>query len=73
LMLKDFLKHRFVKKSQYSGSFENQILKIKNWRLLRIMMLISKAVDSITAIPIFIIRNPRVGNCQWIHLKKSKN
>lgn len=69
-MAKRFINYRLLRKSQQSGSFENQILKIKNRHLLRIMQMIAKAVNSIKAIPTLIKMNSGLGDSQWIHLIK---
>jgi len=70
---KTFIIYRVKQKAQQSGSFENQIFKIKNWSLLRAMQLIAVAVNSITAIPALTKRNCGSGDSQWIHLIKTKD
>jgi 2-polyprenyl-3-methyl-5-hydroxy-6-metoxy-1,4-benzoquinol methylase len=69
-MIKQFIIYRFLRRSHQSGSFENQICKIRNRYLLRIMQIIGIVVNSITAIPKLTKINSGLGNSQWVHLTK---
>jgi 2-polyprenyl-3-methyl-5-hydroxy-6-metoxy-1,4-benzoquinol methylase len=72
-MARQFIYYRSLQNSQQNGSFENKILKIKNRYLLRIMEMIGKVVNSITAIPALIKMNSGLGDSLWIHLIKAKD
>ncbi len=66
-----FILYRMIRKSQQSGSFENQIFKIHNRYLLRIMQIICFAFNSITAIPALTKKNSLQGDSQWVHFIKT--
>ena len=68
---KEFIIYRLLRRSQKSGSFENQILKTRNRNLLRIMQMIGVVVNSIIAIPALTKVNSGVGNSQWVHFIKA--
>lgn len=68
---KQFIIYRLLRKSQQSGSFENQLLKIKNRYLLKIMHMIGVAVNTIKAIPALTKINSGLGNSQWVHFIKT--
>lgn len=66
-----FIIYRMLRKSQQRGSFENNIFKIHNRYLLRIMQIICFAFNSILAIPALTKKNSLQGESQWVHFIKS--
>ena len=70
-MAKQFILYRFLQKSQRSGSFENQLFKIKNRYLLRTMQIIGLVVHSIIAIPVLTKINSQLGGSQWVYFIKT--
>lgn len=69
-MARKFITHRFLRKSQQSGSLENHIQRIKNGRRLRIFQRIGVGVNAIMAIPALTKKGVGMGNSQWVHLIK---
>lgn len=70
IMAKQFVIHRFMRKSQQKGSLENRICKIDNFYLCRIMKILGVAINSIIAIPMIAKMNSGLGNSQWVHFVK---
>lgn len=71
-MARQFIIYRLLQRSQLSGSLENNLLKIRNRHLLRIMKMIGVAINAVTAIPALAKMNAGLGNSQWIHFIKAK-
>ncbi len=69
--VKQFIVYRMLRKSQQSGSFENQLFKIKNRYLLRIMQMIGFGINLIMAIPALTKKNSRHGGSQWVQFIKT--
>lgn len=71
-MATQFVLYRFYQRSQKKDSLENQIQKIKNRYLLRIMQVFGLVVNFFIAIPALTKINSQMGSSQWVHFIKDE-
>jgi SAM-dependent methyltransferase len=70
-MANQFVKYRFLRNSQRSGTFSNKIQKIRNRYLLKMVQVIGFMINFIAALPVLTKMNSKLGNSQWVHLIKN--
>jgi hypothetical protein len=66
----EFMFFRVLQKSQQSGSFVNQLFKVKNRHLLIAIKLMCFAAFSITSVLALTKMNSKLGNSQWVNFIK---
>lgn len=69
-MVKQFLKYRFLRKSQDAKSLANRITRIKKRRLRLPLQAIGAACELFTSVSSLLRVDKTMGNSQWVHLRK---
>jgi SAM-dependent methyltransferase len=69
-MAKQFLKYRFLRKSQVATSLANRITRIKQRKLRLPLQAIGALIELPTSVSSILRIDKTLGTSQWVHLKK---
>ena len=72
-MTKQFMKYRFLRKSQDGKSLANRITKVKQKNLRLPLQAMGAAVELLMSFSILGRIEKTMGNSLWVHLKKKRN